>query len=62
VALQDDLVTSAHKTAAWADYNNDGFLDLIIKDGIGKEGLGARLQLDSTGSLRTTATAIISLK
>jgi hypothetical protein len=40
VALQDDLVTSAHKTAAWADYDNDGFLDLIVKDGIGKEGAG----------------------
>ena len=27
--------TSLHKTAAWADYNNDGFLDLVVKDGIG---------------------------
>jgi enediyne biosynthesis protein E4 len=35
VALQDN--TSAHKGAAWGDYNNDGFLDLIIKDGIGNE-------------------------
>ncbi len=26
-----------HKTAAWADYNNDGFLDLIVKDGAGGE-------------------------
>ncbi len=25
---------SFHKTAAWADYNNDGFLDLVVKDGI----------------------------
>ena len=40
MALQDNLVTSAHKTAAWGDYNNDGFLDLIIKDGIGQEGAG----------------------
>ena len=35
VALQDN--TSLHKTAAWADYDNDGFLDLIIKDGLGDE-------------------------
>ena len=38
VALQDNLSSSAHKVAAWADYNNDGFLDLLIKDGIGAEG------------------------
>ena len=31
VALAND--TYLHKTAAWADYNNDGFLDLIVKDG-----------------------------
>ncbi|MGI8890707.1 MAG: FG-GAP-like repeat-containing protein [Chthoniobacterales bacterium] len=35
VALQDDV--SLHKSAAWGDYNNDGFLDLLIKDGIGSE-------------------------
>ena len=40
VELQDDLTTSAHKVAAWGDYNNDGFLDLILKDGIGSEGIG----------------------
>ena len=34
VALQDDLKTSAHKLAAWGDYNNDGFLDLVVQDGI----------------------------
>ena len=37
VALQDDQITSAHQLAAWADYDNDGFLDLVIKDGIGDE-------------------------
>src|SRR5215813_7347690 len=37
VALQDNQITSAHKVAAWVDYNNDGFLDLLIKDGIGDE-------------------------
>jgi hypothetical protein len=35
VALEDDLLTSSHKLAAWGDYNNDGFLDLVVKDGIG---------------------------
>jgi hypothetical protein len=35
VAMQDDL--RLHKAAAWADYDNDGFLDLIVKDGIGNE-------------------------
>jgi hypothetical protein len=34
VALEDDLLTSSHKLAAWGDYNNDGFLDLVVKDGI----------------------------
>lgn len=34
-ALQDNI--SLHKGVAWADYNNDGFLDLLIKDGIGSE-------------------------
>jgi len=38
VALQDD--TSLHKGATWADYDNDGFLDLIVKDGIGKKRTG----------------------
>ncbi|MDQ3200020.1 MAG: CRTAC1 family protein [Verrucomicrobiota bacterium] len=35
VAQQDDKVTSAHKLAAWGDYDDDGFLDLATKDGIG---------------------------
>ena len=35
VALLDNQLTSAHKLAAWGDYNNDGFLDLAVKDGIG---------------------------
>jgi hypothetical protein len=33
----DDEGASPHRAAAWADYNNDGFLDLIIKDGCGPE-------------------------
>jgi YVTN family beta-propeller protein len=28
---------SAHKGASWADYDNDGFLDLMIKNGVGTE-------------------------
>ena len=35
VALEDGLITSAHKLAAWGDYDGDGFLDLAVKDGIG---------------------------
>jgi ASPIC and UnbV/FG-GAP-like repeat len=35
VALQDNV--AEHKVAAWGDYNNDGFLDLIIKDGVGDD-------------------------
>jgi len=35
VALEDGQTTSAHKLAAWGDYNDDGYLDLCIKDGIG---------------------------
>jgi len=35
VALEDGEITSAHKLAAWGDYNDDGFLDLCVKDGIG---------------------------
>lgn len=34
--LEDDGV-SPHRAAAWTDYNNDGFLDLIIKDSCGPE-------------------------
>ena len=36
--LQDNL--SAHKGASWADYDNDGFLDIMIKNGVGTEGAG----------------------
>ena len=36
--LQDNL--SAHKGASWADYDNDGFLDLMIKNGVGTESGG----------------------
>ena len=34
VAMQDDQKSSGHKLAAWGDYNNDGFLDLVIQDGV----------------------------
>lgn len=35
VQLKDDMASSAHKTAAWVDYDDDGFLDLSVKDGMG---------------------------
>ena len=35
VDQEDDV--SLHKGAAWGDYNNDGFLDLVVKDGVGGE-------------------------
>ncbi|MEO7723502.1 MAG: CRTAC1 family protein, partial [Chthoniobacterales bacterium] len=35
VALEDGELTSAHKVAAWGDYDDDGYLDLSVKDGIG---------------------------
>ncbi len=34
VAIQTDQPEQAHKLAAWGDYNNDGFLDLVVQDGI----------------------------
>jgi ASPIC and UnbV/FG-GAP-like repeat len=34
----EDGGANPHRCSAWADYNNDGFLDLIIKDGCGPEG------------------------
>src|SRR5438477_464099 len=40
LALQDDNPLHLHKVAAWADYNNDGFLDMIVKDGLGSERVG----------------------
>ena len=35
VQLEDNMASSTHKTAVWVDYDNDGFLDLIVKDGTG---------------------------
>ena len=35
LALADG--TSLHKGVAWADYNNDGFLDVMVKNGVGAE-------------------------
>ncbi|HEU0208378.1 MAG TPA: FG-GAP-like repeat-containing protein, partial [Candidatus Udaeobacter sp.] len=44
VAAQEGLElhdnTSAHKGASWADYDDDGFLDLMIKNGVGTEDSG----------------------
>ena len=36
--LEDNV--AAHKGASWADYDNDGFLDLMIKNGVGTEAIG----------------------
>jgi hypothetical protein len=41
VQLQDNQTTSLHCAAAWADYNNDGFPDLILKDGMGSDANGS---------------------
>ena len=47
-ALEDDLISSSHKLVAWGDYNNDGYIDLAIKDGIGPHfSYGGRLQRSS---------------
>ena len=35
-ALEDNV--ALHKGACWVDYDNDGFLDLMVKDGIGDDG------------------------
>jgi hypothetical protein len=35
VELQDNV--TLHKGAAWGDYDNDGFLDILLKDGLGNE-------------------------
>jgi hypothetical protein len=35
VQLRDNMESSAHKGATWVDYDNDGFLDLVVKDGTG---------------------------
>ena len=35
VQLEDNMASSSHKTAVWVDYDNDGFLDLMVKDGMG---------------------------
>jgi hypothetical protein len=35
VQLEDNMASSSHKTAVWVDYDNDGFLDLMVKDGTG---------------------------
>ena len=54
VALQDNV--ALHKGAAWVDYNNDGFLDLMVKNGIGNEGdngpsaLGLHILLKNRGN------------
>ena len=35
-ALEDNV--ALHHGASWVDYDNDGFLDLMVKDGLGNEG------------------------
>jgi hypothetical protein len=48
VAAEDGLElhdnVSAHKEASWADYDNDGFPDLMIKNGVGTEGVMALIR------------------
>ena len=47
VALEDGI--SLHKTTAWGDYDNDGFLDLVIKDGVG-DSVGCHRLLKNLGN------------
>ena len=54
VAMEDGI--SLHKGAAWGDYDNDGFLDLLVNDGVGNENdlgpgaLGYHYLLRNTGN------------
>ena len=60
LALQDN--TSLHKGAAWGDYDNDGFLDLLLKDGIGGEKDTGSAAWDITDYSAIWATPIIILR
>ncbi len=48
LALGDE--TAPHKGAAWADYNNDGFLDLLLKDGIDPKKPGVHRLFKNNGN------------
>jgi len=43
--------TSLHRGAGWVDYNNDGFLDLVIKDGIYPTSVGFHRLFKNNGNI-----------
>ncbi len=52
VAMNDEV--SLHSGAAWADFDNDGFLDLLVKDGIGVGETNGELSLGRHFLFRNT--------
>ena len=60
VAMEDNI--TLHKTAGWGDYDNDGFLDLVVKDGVGGERSRGKRAKGSITLFITLETPIITSK